>query len=134
MQEMIIVMNSGYAFVPGEKYMFFPGDFDSELVKDCIPFIDGKYRTLSDREHRAIAGLSLGSAQAYYSGIIHMEETFSSIGIFSGGVSPLGMFESYDLSWAYKDPEKFNELIKVFFVSAGEQEMMYESNKEFLQK
>ena len=134
MEEMIIVMNSGYAFVPGEKYMFFPGDFDSELVNDCIPFIDSKYRTLADREHRAVAGLSLGSAQAYYSGITHMEDTFSAIGIFSGGVRPVGMFDSYDLSWAFEDPEKFNRLIKVFFVSAGEQEMMYESNKEFLQR
>ena len=63
-----------------------------------------------------------------------MEDTFSAIGIFSGGVRPVGMFDSYDLSWAFEDPEKFNRLIKVFFVSAGEQEMMYESNKEFLQR
>lgn len=134
MEEMLIVMNSGYAFVPGGKYMFFPGDFDSELVNDCIPFIDGKYRTLTDRENRGIAGLSLGSAQAYYSGITHMEDTFSAIGIFSGGVTPKGMLDSYDLSYAYDDPEKFNRLLKLLFVSAGEQEGMLERNKEFLEE
>lgn len=132
MEEMIIVMNSGYAFVPGEKNMFFPGDFDSELVGDCIPFIDGKFRTKSEREYRAIAGLSLGSSQAYYSGIMHMEDTFSAIGIFSGGARPIGMLNAFDVSSAFEDGEKFNKLIKVFFVSAGEQERMIDANRTFL--
>ena len=133
MKEMIVVMNTGYAFVPGGRYMFFPGDFDSELVNDCIPFIDGKCRTLADRENRAVAGLSLGSSQAYYSGITHMDDTFSAIGIFSGGADPKGMFGSYDLSYAFEDPDKFNRLIKVFFVSTGNRDMMYEDNVEFLE-
>jgi len=133
-EPMIIVVNSGYAFVDGEINMFLPGDFDRELTAGCIPFIDAKYRTLSDREHRAIAGLSLGSAQAFSIGFTHMEDLFSAIGVFSGGINPTGMFGDFDVSEAFEDAERFNRLIKVFFVSAGESERMTEANHETLQK
>jgi enterochelin esterase-like enzyme len=130
MEEMLIVMNAGYAFVPDGYYMFLPGDFDSELVNDCIPFIDGKYRTLSEREQRAIAGLSLGAGQAYNSGVKHMEDAFSAIGVFSCGIQPVGMFNSYDLTYAFDEPEKFKKYVKLFFSSAGEQEPMIVKNRE----
>lgn len=132
-EEMLIVATEDYAFVPDGYYMFFPGDFDSELVNDIVPFIDGKFRTFGDREHRAIAGLSLGAAQAYYSGVTHMEDTFSHLGVFSSGIDPIGMFNSYDINYAFEDIEKFNRLLKVFFVSAGEQEVpMCQNSKDFL--
>lgn len=134
MKEMLIVMNAGYAFKPDGYYMFFPGDFDSELTKDCIPFIDSKYRTLSDRENRAIAGLSLGAGQALYSGITHMEDLFSAIGVFSCGIQPKGMFDAYDLTEAFSDGERFNKYIKLFFSSAGEQEPMIVKNKEIIKE
>ena len=133
-EKMLVVMNSGYAFVDGEINMFLPGDFDRELTAGCIPFIDAKYRTKSDRESRAIAGLSLGSAQAFSIGLNHMEDLFSAIGVFSGGINPTGMFGDFDVSAAFADGERFNRLIKVFFASAGESERMTEANHETLQK
>lgn len=133
-EKMLVVMNSGYAFVDGEINMFLPGDFDRELTVGCIPFIDAKYRTKSDRESRAIAGLSLGSAQAFSIGLNHMEDLFSAIGVFSGGINPTGMFGDFDVSAAFADGERFNRLIKVFFASAGESERMTEANHETLQK
>ena len=42
MEEMIIVMNCGYAFVEGENPVFLPGDFSKELTEDCIPHIDAE--------------------------------------------------------------------------------------------
>jgi enterochelin esterase-like enzyme len=131
-EEMIIVMNSGYAFEDGKINMFLPGDFERELVHDCIPFIDGKYRTLTDKDHRAIAGLSLGSAQALSIGMNHMEDLFSYVGVFSGGVAAKGMFGDFDISAAFEDGERFNRLLKVFFVSFGEQEPMGERNRATL--
>ena len=132
-EPMLVVMNSGYAFVDGEINMFLPGDFDRELTAGCIPFIDAKYRTRSDRESRAIAGLSLGSAQAFSIGLNHMEDLFSAIGVFSGGINPTGMFGDFDVSAAFEDAERFNRLIKVFFASAGESERMTQANHETLQ-
>ena len=60
---MIIVMNSGVASMPGSE----PGydAFPNMMVEDVIPFVDSRFRTIADRDSRAIAGLSLGAKQAY---------------------------------------------------------------------
>lgn len=133
-EEMIIVVNSGYAFVDGKIDMFLPGDFDHELVEDCIPFVDKRFRTLADREHRAIAGLSLGSAQAFTIGLNHRRDTFAYVGVFSGGVAEKSNFGDYDLTEVFADGEEFNRFVKLLFVSWGSNEPMGERNAEFLDK
>lgn len=82
-QEMIVVMCSGYSFREGEDPVFYPGDFDGELIHDCIPFIEEHYRVKATKEGRAIAGLSLGSAQATLTASMH-KDMFSALGVFSG--------------------------------------------------
>lgn len=84
--EMIVVVNSGYAFKKGEDAVFFPGDFDKQLVEECIPFVESKYRTINNRSGRAIAGLSLGAAQMLNTAVRH-HEMFSHLGFFSGASS-----------------------------------------------
>lgn len=121
-RDMIIVMNSGYAFVEGEDPVFFPGDFDRELTEGCIPFIENKYRILPGRDNRAIAGLSLGSTQAFSIGMKH-RELFSWIGVFSGGL-PITRPE-YDYTDFFADPAAIDGALHLLFVSCGEQEPMY---------
>jgi len=58
--------------------------FPESLVNDLIPFIDKTYRTLPDRERRAIAGLSVGGAQTMYAAFNHLE-LFAWVAAFSGG-------------------------------------------------
>jgi enterochelin esterase family protein len=58
--------------------------FPESLVKDLIPFIDKAYRTLTDREHRAIAGLSVGGAQTMYVAFNNLD-LFAWVAAFSGG-------------------------------------------------
>lgn len=82
-REMLVVMCSGYAFAEGEDAVFYPGDFDRELTTDCIAYVDAHFRTRPDRTGRAVAGLSLGSAQALLAAAKH-PELFSSLGVFSG--------------------------------------------------
>lgn len=82
-KEMIVVMTCDYAFKPGEDPVFYPGDFDSELVNDIIPYIEAHFRTKKQRGSRAVAGLSLGSAQASLAAAKH-PELFSAVGVFSG--------------------------------------------------
>ena len=60
---MIVVMSSGYAFKDGEKPVFYPGNFESELIHNIIPYIENNFRVRKGRDYRAMAGLSLGSAQ-----------------------------------------------------------------------
>jgi enterochelin esterase family protein len=58
--------------------------FPESLVKDLVPFIDRNYRTLADRDHRAIAGLSVGGAQTMYAAFNHLD-LFAWVAAFSGG-------------------------------------------------
>ncbi len=58
--------------------------YPKSMVKDLIPFIDKTYRTRSDRENRAIAGLSVGGAKAIYAAFNHID-LFAYAASFSGG-------------------------------------------------
>jgi enterochelin esterase-like enzyme len=66
------------------------------LLNDVIPFVERTYRVKSDREDRAIAGLSMGGEQATYIGLNHLDR-FAWVGTFSGafvmlpGQSPQGV-------------------------------------------
>lgn len=80
---MIIVASSGYSFKDNEYPVFFPGDFDSELVNSIIPYIEENFKVKKGRNNRAVAGLSLGSGQATDIAARH-PELFSAVGVFSG--------------------------------------------------
>jgi enterochelin esterase-like enzyme len=56
--------------------------FESDLLKDIIPYIESHYSVYTDREHRALAGLSMGGGQTLNIGLSHIE-TFAWIGGFS---------------------------------------------------
>jgi enterochelin esterase-like enzyme len=58
---------------------------DTAFVTDLIPYIDGNYRTLADREHRAIGGMSRGAGWALHLGL-HYPDKFSRIGAHSPAV------------------------------------------------
>lgn len=120
-RELLIVMNTGYAFVPGEDPIFFPGDFETELLQGCIPFIENKYRVAPGRKNRGIAGLSLGSVQAFAIGMGHTD-LFSRIGVFSGGF-PVSRPE-YDYSGLVRDPERLNAAVDLLYFSNGDKEPM----------
>jgi enterochelin esterase-like enzyme len=87
---MIVVMNNGFATKPGEAAPAGRGvevnrfaAFEEMLIKDSIPEVDANFRTIADREHRAMAGLSLGGMQTFQIGTAHTE-LFSYLGMFSG--------------------------------------------------
>jgi enterochelin esterase-like enzyme len=94
--------------------------FCKTMITDVIPTIDSHYRTLSDREHRAIAGLSLGGAQTYQVTQDNLDK-FAYIGVFSG--APFGMS---GIETAYggllTKPAEFAKKVKVFYLSMGSKE------------
>jgi enterochelin esterase-like enzyme len=58
--------------------------FGELVVNDLVPMVDATYRTIPDRTHRAIAGLSMGAGQAMQIGLGNLDK-FAYIGSFSGG-------------------------------------------------
>jgi enterochelin esterase-like enzyme len=59
--------------------------FEDDLLKDVIPYVESHYSVQADREHRAIAGLSMGGGQALTIGLKHLD-TFASVGGFSSAL------------------------------------------------
>ena len=115
---MIVVMDRGEALVPrasmaaGPRGMFNFEPVDQLVSQELIPMIDSKYRTVADRDHRAITGLSMGGFIAWSVGLNH-PELFAYIGGFSGS----GMAQNPD---AY--PASLNDTYKLLFISTGSDE------------
>jgi enterochelin esterase family protein len=91
----------------------FAGAFERVLIDDLIPYIDANFRTLTDQPHRAMAGLSMGGMQTRSITLANLD-TFSHIGIFSGG--------SLSLNDVNNAPG-FKEKVKLVFVGYGSREL-----------
>jgi len=112
-------------------------NFESVVVNDLIPMIDHKFRTLSDRDHRAMAGLSMGGIQTLMITLKHLD-LFAYIGGFSGlsgsysvpGVVPLDVKKSYD--GVFSNPEQFNKKVNLVWIGVGTAEgFMYTGIRGF---
>lgn len=127
---MLVVMASGQV-VPRKPISGVPdrraidrntAAFERLVVGDLIPMIDATYRTLPGREHRAMAGLSMGSMQTMAITTAHLD-LFAWIGSFSG---PLYRGEGFDLKTVFDgvfaDAAAFNEQVRLFWLGAGTQE------------
>ncbi len=89
------------------------------LVTDCIPFIEKTYRVKTDRQSRAMAGLSMGSMQTSMTTLAH-PQLFAWAGIFSGFVQPLpSIAEGREYLDALDDPQKFGDDFRLFFRAIG---------------
>jgi enterochelin esterase-like enzyme len=150
---MLVVMEQGYARKPDEPEVplrppvgtpaaAIPPDFsrmfatlDEVFSKDLIPFIDGTYRTLPNREHRAMAGLSMGGMQSFQIGLAHTD-MFSYLGGFSGAGGGFGG-GSFDPKTAHggvmADADAFNQKMRGLFISIGtaEGERFYNGVKNY---
>ncbi|WP_080059870.1 alpha/beta hydrolase-fold protein [Spirosoma aerolatum] len=138
---MIVVMERGYATDPTKPVSTTgngPGSMNSNvfpevLVKEVIPMIDKTFRTLTDRDNRAMAGLSMGGFQTFQTTMTNLDK-FAYIGGFSGAgrLQPgADIKQLYDGAWA--DADAFNKKVKVVYVSIGtkEPERMYTGVKGF---
>jgi enterochelin esterase-like enzyme len=128
---MIIVMSNGecstlFRPIPGEDMnearKRFGADFTPILLNEIIPYVEKTFRVLSDRDHRAMAGLSWGGFQTFQIALTNLDK-FSYIGGFSGA----GMFNpATDLKTVYNgvfsDSMTFNKKVHAFFVGIGSEE------------
>jgi enterochelin esterase family protein len=93
--------------------------FPQILIADTIPMIDATYRTIPDRDHRAMAGLSLGGTQTYQITQANLDK-FAWIGAFSAPFGFPDIKTGFDGLLA--DPKAFAKQVKLLFVSMGSEE------------
>ena len=126
----IVVSDGGIAAMfrpkPGEDVnearARFGADFTPLLLNEIIPYTEKNFRVLTDRDNRAMAGLSWGGFQTFQITLNNLDK-FSYIGGFSGA----GMFNpATDLKTVYNgvfsDPKAFNKKVHAFFLGIGTEE------------
>jgi enterochelin esterase-like enzyme len=119
---MIVVLPNGRARaddgVPPPDKVFTPENsaafaaFERDLLDHLIPAVQAKYATLTDREHRGIAGLSMGGGQTFNFGLGHLD-TFAWIGAFSAAPNTKPPQE------LVPDPAAARAQLKLLYISCG---------------
>jgi enterochelin esterase-like enzyme len=137
---MIVVMAYGYARRAGQPAPDLTGKpfgspemlkamqdmaaaFEDDVTQALIPYIDSSFRTLSDRDHRAMAGLSMGGMQTFQITLDHLD-LFSYIGGFSGagGMLVLGdrkLDPKTDYNGVFADSGAFAKKVHLLWVGVG---------------
>jgi len=130
---MIVVMPYGFTNAPGtptrnpnatpEERQKAAGAFERDLLTDVIPFIESHFSTIADRDHRALAGLSMGGGQTMRIGPLH-SDTFAYLGVFSAGLGGRGgpTAGRPDATASYPDADTLNANLKLFWVSCGDKD------------
>ena len=140
---MIIVMANGYAQPrrlrrsrPDRKAVGSPefmkvmqermGAFEDDMTQVLIPFVDKTFRTIPDRDHRAMAGLSMGGMQTFQVTFNHLD-LFSYIGGFSGAANVFMMGNNkLDTKTAFHgamaDPAAFAKRVHLLWIGVGTNE------------
>jgi enterochelin esterase-like enzyme len=127
---MIVVMPNGRAMkddratgniMAPDKVQAF-ATFEQDLINDLIPFIEEKYPVIRDREHRAIAGLSMGGGQSLNFGLGNLDK-FAWVGGFSSAPNTKQPQE------LVPDPAKAREQLKLLWISCGDKDRLISFSK-----
>jgi enterochelin esterase family protein len=137
---MILVMAYGYARRAGQPAPDLAGKpfgspemrqamqemmaaFEDDLTQALVPYIDANFRTIPDRDHRAMAGLSMGGMQTFQVTFDHLD-MFSYIGGFSGAAGAMVFGnQKFDVKTAFNgamaDPAAFAKRVHLLWVGVG---------------
>jgi enterochelin esterase family protein len=141
---MIVVIPNGNVTKPGMNaggYNDAAMDaFKEEIVESVIPFVEKNYRVKTGAANRAISGLSMGGGQAFYTGLRNTD-VFGNVGVFStglfGGIGRQPGAAAFDpeatIPGILSNPRSFNNKLKVFYISVGEQDPRIEPTKKLIE-
>lgn len=123
---MIVVMdygNCGHIFGsrPGETMQEFGASFTPILLNEIIPYIDSTFRTLTDRDNRAMAGLSWGGHETFQTTLYNLDK-FGHIGSFSGALFFLNDGIDKAFNGVFADADAFNSKVHTLFLGMGSEE------------
>lgn len=127
---MILVIDTGYALAanasPTNSPMRATAAFEEVMLKEIIPAMDSSFRTLANREQRAMAGLSMGGMQTLNITLRHLDQ-FAWIG---GMSSPPR--EGFNVETAYdgvfRDAAAFNKKVRLLWLGAGTAESRFHAS------
>lgn len=144
-EPMIVVMTNGNAAMqaaPGETSMGFEppttqlpktmdGSFETSFP-EIVNYIDKHYRTIPDKAHRAIAGLSMGGFHSLH---ISKEnpDMFDYIGLFSAAILPTrgdGSSPVYD-NMEQKLARQFANAPRLYWIAIGDKDFLYQANVDY---
>ncbi|WP_428741917.1 alpha/beta hydrolase-fold protein [Tenacibaculum sp.] len=129
-EPMIVVMPNGRAMkddsatgniMAPDKVQAF-ATFERDLLNDLIPYIEKKYPVIKDREHRAIAGLSMGGGQSLNFGLGNLD-TFAWVGGFSSAPNTKPPKE------LVPNPEEAKKKLKLLWISCGDKDGLLSFSK-----
>jgi len=140
-EPMIVVMTNGNgrsAAAPGEEPIASnpvvtdpgqtgQGTFEQSLVNDVIPFIEANFRTLTDKNHRAIAGLSMGGGHTQTITNTNPDK-FSYIGVMSMGLRNNSRSGNYNAEEHKKQVLAIQKNgVKLYWIGCGKDDFLFES-------
>ncbi|MEI6861284.1 MAG: alpha/beta hydrolase-fold protein [Verrucomicrobiota bacterium] len=102
--------------------------FEKEFLQDIIPYVDGKFRTVADADHRALGGLSMGGGHTIQIGFPNLD-TFHSLVIMSMGAQNAD--RTYPTFFA--DPAATNKKLKFLWVGVGSDDTLVGANARALE-
>jgi len=106
-----------------------PDQYPDEFVTDIMPYAESHYRIITDRDHRAIAGLSMGGSQTLNIAFSHLD-WFSAIGVFSSGIlGGQGMSDWEQAHLAALDNPALKKGLKMIWFSTGSEDALTPTSK-----
>ena len=121
---MIVVMESGDIKAPmgrGQSMGDYGASFYPVLLNDLIPYIDANFRTKTDRDNRAMAGLSWGGHQTFDIVFNNMDK-FAWLGTFSGAIFGLDLKTAYN--GVFTNADEFNKKIHYMYMNWGSEDFI----------
>ena len=125
---MVVVMPDGMPGFSGEGSWRRPGMhdvFEDDVLNHLMPYIEARYRVRTDRDGRAITGLSMGGSQSLSIGLGHLDR-FAWVGGFSSATFRLGsLVEELDSASA-------NEQLELLWLAIGKDDFLLNAHQQFI--
>lgn len=146
-QPMIVVMpngNGAQEAVPGEypNSMYKPSFMNSKTMEgsfekafpDIMNYVESHYRTVNDKAHRAIAGLSMGGFHSLYISANYPDK-FGYVGLFSAAINRQAKGENASIYENLEDKlaAQFTEAPNLYFIAIGNGDFLYQDNVKYRQ-
>jgi enterochelin esterase family protein len=135
---MIVVMPHGHtslqtggppATAPAAAARPTVAEFDRDFLNEIKPYVEAHYRVLSDRNSRAIAGLSMGGGQSLSISLPHLTD-YAYVGVFSAAIFQRNMGDWEKQNAAILDDAQAKEGLKLLWFRTGSTDFLLQRTKD----